>query len=85
MQAISIQLPTIETDHYVEVDVTVNGERRQYKYRVEVFRWEDWSRPSEARALAIKRMIEAYDKKWQLLQIGSPTESTVPLMFKRVG
>jgi len=30
-------------------------------------------------------MIEAYDKKWQLLQIGSPTESTVPLMFKRVG
>ena len=85
MQALSIQLPTIETDHYVEVDVTVNGERRQYKYRVEVFRWEDWSRPSEARALAIKRMIEAYDKKWQLLQIGSPTESAVPLMFKRVG
>ncbi|MBI3110432.1 MAG: hypothetical protein HYZ01_02565 [Ignavibacteriales bacterium] len=47
MSTISIQLPTIETDHYVEVGVTVNGERRQYKHQVEVFRRDDWSRPLE--------------------------------------
>lgn len=71
MSTISIQLPTIETDHYVEVGVTVNGERRQYKHQVEVFRRDDWSRPLESRAPAIKRMIEACDKKRQLLHISS--------------
>jgi hypothetical protein len=50
-----------------------------------VFRWEDWCRPSEHRAEGLKRMITAYDRAWQLMEIGAPTAVDVPLMFRRVG
>jgi hypothetical protein len=84
MSTVSIQLPPIETDDYVEVDVTVNGKRKRFNYRVEVFRWEDWCHPWEERAEGLKRMITAYDRAWQLMEIGTPTALDVPLMFRRI-
>ncbi|HEY4613408.1 MAG TPA: hypothetical protein VII11_10520 [Bacteroidota bacterium] len=84
MQTVSIQLPPIEAEGYVDVDVTVNGKKKQFKFRVAVFEWSEWRKPSEPRAVAVKRMIDSYDKDWQLLQIGNPTELSVPLMFRRI-
>ena len=81
---IPIDIPPVDTDNYVEVDVTINGHKRQYKYRVEVFRWRDWCQPTEPRVEGLKRMINTYDKNWQLLQIGMPTETVIPLTFRRV-
>jgi hypothetical protein len=85
MNTVSIQLPPINTESSVEVDVTVNGHRQRLKYRVEVFRWEDWCGPTETRAEGIRKMLAQYDRHWQLMQIGSPTDATVPLMFRHVG
>jgi len=81
---IPIDIPPVDTENYVEVDVTINGHKRQYKYRVEVFRWRDWCQPSEERVEGLKRILNAYDKRWQLLQIGMPTETIIPLTFRLV-
>ncbi len=81
---IPIDIPPVDTDNYVEVDVVVNGHKRQFKYRLEVFQWRDWCKPTEERVEGLKRMINAYDKNWQLMQIGMPTESVIPLMFRRI-
>ena len=82
MSSIAIQLPPVQTDDYVEVDLTVNGKKRRFKYRVEIFKWDEWCSPAETRAEGIRRMIKAYDPGWQLVEIGAPTKTIVPLMFR---
>lgn len=79
---LAIQLPPVRTDNYVDVDLTVNGRKQRFKYRVEIFKWEEWCSPTEPKAEGIRRMINAHDPGWQLVEIGSPTETTVPLMFR---
>ena len=81
---IPIDIPPVDTENYVEVDVKVNGHKRQFKYRLEVFYWRDWCQPSEERVKGLKRMINAYDKNWELMQIGMPTDTVIPLMFRQV-
>jgi hypothetical protein len=83
MPSISIHLPAIEADQQVEVEVKINGKKKTYHYRVEIFALEQCDDPSEERALCLKRMIEGYDKSWQMVQIGAPTEKTIPIMFKQ--
>jgi hypothetical protein len=83
MPSISIQLPAIEADQQIEVEVKINGHKKQYHYRVEIFAWEDCPEPEEEKAHCLKRIIENYDKNWQLIQIGSPTEKTIPIMFRQ--
>jgi hypothetical protein len=85
MPSISIQLPAIEADQQIEVEVKINGRRKKYNYRVEIFAWEECPDPAEERALCLKRIIQNYDKNWQLIQIGSPTEKTIPIMFRQRG
>jgi hypothetical protein len=82
---IPLDIPPVDTENYVEVEVTINGKKKQFKYRVELFRWRDWCSPSEERVEGLKRMINAYDRRWQLMQIGMPTETIIPLMFRQVG
>lgn len=83
MSTITIELPPIEADRTVEVEVRVNGKGRQYRYRVEVFRWSDWCTTGEERAECLKRMLGNYERGWELMHIGSPSASEIPLTFKR--
>lgn len=83
MPTISIQLPALEADQQIEVDVKINGEKKRRHYRVEIFAWEQCHDPAEERARCLQRMIQEYDPHWQLLQIGAPSEKTIPLMFKQ--
>lgn len=83
MSTISIQLPPVHTDNYVDVDLTVNGKKQQFKYRVEIFKWSDWCTPAETKADGIRKMIGKYDQNWQLVEIGAPTDVAVPLMFRK--
>jgi hypothetical protein len=84
MPAISIQLPAVEADQQIEVEVKINGEKKSYHYRVEIFAWEQCHDPAEERAKCLQRMIQGYDPHWQLLQIGAPSEKSIPIMFKHV-
>lgn len=83
MPSISINLPTIEADQQVEVEVKINGRKKTYHYRVEIFAWEACIEPPLERAQCLKRIIDGYDKNWQLIQIGAASEKTVPIMFKQ--
>ena len=83
MNSISIQLPAMPVENFVTVDVTVNGHKKHFTYRVEMFEWSKWCPAGETRAQAIRKMLNAYDRGWQLVEIGSPTETAVPLMFRR--
>jgi hypothetical protein len=84
MATVSIELPPVEAENTVEVEVRVNGKRSLLSYRLEVFQWGEWCRPLEHRAECLKRMINSYDRGWQLMQIGTPTEQAVPIMFRRI-
>jgi len=84
MNPVCISLPPIEAEKAVEVSVRVNGQTNVFNYRVELFRWEDWWFPPEPRAESVKRIIAAYDRDWQLMQIGTPDEKGISIMFRRI-
>ena len=83
MPSISINLPAVDAEQQVEVEVKINGKKKTYHYRVEIFAWEECIEPPQERAACLKRIIDGYDKDWQLVQIGAPMEKAVPIMFKQ--
>jgi hypothetical protein len=83
MSTINIQLPAVEGDQQIEVEVKVNGKKRRLHYRIEIFSWEECEKIEE-RAECLKKIISKYDKDWRLINIGSPTETHIPLMFKQM-
>ena len=85
MATVVIELPPVEAEKTVEVEVRVNGTRSLLSYRLEVFHWGEWRRPRERRAECLKRIISSYDRKWQVMQIGTPTEQIIPIMFRQAG
>ena len=81
MREITIQLPAIEAEQSIEIEVRVNGKSRRYNYRVEIFAWEDCVE-DEGRANCLQRMLSKHDKNWRLVHIGAPDDKAIPLMFK---
>jgi hypothetical protein len=45
--------------------------------------WEGTAPKPDERFTVLKHYIEDYDKNWELVEIGAPGESNVPLMFKK--
>ena len=82
MSAINIQLPAVEGEHNIEIDVKINGEKRTMHYRVEILSWEDCTE-TEGKAICLRRKLQEYPEDWKLIHIGSPTENSIPLMFKQ--
>jgi len=83
MSSIAIRIPELEGEQDVEVQVKINGEKRQYNYRVEIFRWEDCPYPTEDRVECIKKLVADYDSDWDLAHIGVPTDVFIPITFKK--
>jgi hypothetical protein len=81
MSYIAIPLPPGRGKQEVEIEVTINGQKQQIHYRVELFYWEDCDIPTVDRAECIRHMLSAYDQDWTLYYIGSPTEEFVPITF----
>ena len=82
MSAINIQLPAVEGEHNIEIDVKINGKKKKMHYRVEIFSWEDCAE-SEGKAVCLQKKLAEVPDDWQLIHIGSPTETSIPLMFKQ--
>jgi hypothetical protein len=83
MREVVIQIPTIEAEQNIEIDVRINGKNKTIKYRVEIVNWEEKSPSSEDRVKVLKQVIMEHDKDWQLVQIGAPTEENIPVMFRK--
>lgn len=81
MANITIQLPIIDAEHKIEIEVKVNGKKKKYHYRVELFEWEECS-DVENKAVCLKSMINNYDPNWKLVQIGEATDKNISAMFR---
>jgi len=83
MREIALSIPTLEAEQNIDIEVKINGKRRRLHYRVEIIAWDDAGKPTEEKAEVLKRVIKEYDKDWSLVQIGAPTEKTIPIMFRQ--
>jgi len=83
MNEICIHVPSLSEDQTVEVEVTVNGEKRLMNYRVKSFDWTLGGTDPERRIERLRTMINSYDSGWELVQIGPPDGHLVPVMFRQ--
>jgi len=78
MKDVSIPLPDFVDKQIAEIEVKINGKKRQYNFRVESFRWEpdkeEW--PVEKKIKMLQDGLEKYDKSWELIQIFRPKENS---------
>ncbi|PKP31082.1 MAG: hypothetical protein CVT99_10510 [Bacteroidetes bacterium HGW-Bacteroidetes-16] len=81
MREIVILIPDIDKEQNVEIDVRINGKKKTLQYRVELLSWE--GSPEIDRITVLKHKLKDYDKDWELVEIGPPTKTEIPLMFRR--
>jgi hypothetical protein len=78
MKNVSIPLTDFVDRQIAEIEVKINGKKRQYNFRVESFRWEPeneiWN--VEKRIKLLQVCLEKYDKSWELIQIFKPAENS---------
>lgn len=94
MKDICIPIPKFEENQIAEVEVTVNGKKKKFNYRIDSFAWTpDVSNEGnvdisevEAKINKLKTSIESYDEHWQLVQIYTPTPGSefIQVLFRQV-
>jgi hypothetical protein len=83
MREISLLIPTFESEQNIDIEVKINGKKRALHYRVEIIAWKDYAKETTDKVEVIRRVIRDRDKDWQLVQIGIPTDTTIPIMFRQ--
>ena len=83
MREVVLQIPNIEAKQNIEIDVKINGKKRTLKYRVEIVELESSETNPEERVNTLRRVIREYDKNWELINIGAPSETHIPIMFRK--
>ncbi len=89
MKDVNIPLPDFLDQQIAEIEVKINGKKRQYNFRVESLRWEpdgeEW--PVELKIKELRKGIENYNKSWELIQIFRPKENSkfVQALFRQKG
>ena len=78
-----LQIPTLESEQNIDIEVKINGKKRTLHYRVEIVAWEDYDEVEADRVDVIKRVIRGYNKDWKLIEIGMPTDTHIPIMFRK--
>ncbi|MDH4219538.1 MAG: hypothetical protein OEY18_01830 [Candidatus Aminicenantes bacterium] len=83
MREVVLQIPTLESEQNIDIEVKINGKKRTMHYRVEIIAWEDYDGETADKVDVIKRVIREYDRDWQLIEIGMPTDTHIPIMFRK--
>ncbi|REE02172.1 hypothetical protein [Marinoscillum furvescens] len=83
MSIIGIEIPQLNEDQDIEVEVRVNGLKKQYNYRVEFFYWDECPYPTDDRAACIRQLVANYDPEWDLAHIGLPGSDYIPITFRK--
>lgn len=81
MAHIAIPIPPGNGKQEIEIEMTINGEKQQLQYRVELFYWTDCKLPIVNRVECLREILSDYDEGWQLYFIGEPTSEFVPITF----
>lgn len=83
MREVIIQIPSVEAEQNIEIDVKINGIKKTLKYRVEVVDWKTHQATKEQAVTVLQQVIRDYDKDWELVQIGAATKDNIPIMFRK--
>ena len=83
MREVVILIPDVDIEQNVEIDVRINGRKKTLQYRVELLDWEGNDVPPKDKVQVLKHKIAAYDKDWELVEVGAPTDENIPLMFRK--
>ncbi len=84
MKEICVNIPELEADQTVEVEIRVKGKSQQLLYRVEAFDLTKTGAPEHAsRVDQLRILIQSYDPNWELVQIGVPDAQMIPVMFRQ--
>jgi hypothetical protein len=83
MREVVLQIPTLDTEQNIEIDVKINGKKRTLKYRVEIVGFETDETIVEDRIALLRRVIKEHDRDWELIQIGAPIRDRIPIMFRQ--
>lgn len=84
MGIIGIEIPDLNEEQEIEVQVTVNGQKQTYNYKVEFFYWDNCPDSNLLNKVeCLKTIVSDYPNDWQLTQIGLPTETYIPITFRR--
>ena len=87
MKDLIIPIPDMLDKQIAEIEVKINGKKRQYNFRVESFRWEpddeEWT--VEEKIKKLRYGLETYDKSWELIQIFRPKDDSkfVQALFRQ--
>jgi hypothetical protein len=82
MHNIRVQFTVPNVEKVVNLDVHVNGEKRNMKFRVETFDWHTENGSSENLIAILRDRILNYDADWELYHIGTPFEDKIPVTFR---
>lgn len=83
MKEVVILIPDVDVEQNIEIEVRINGRKKTMQYRVELLSWEGNNDPPTDPVPILKKKIEEYDKDWELMEIGAPGDSNIPLMFRK--
>lgn len=83
MREVVILIPDIDQEQNVEIDVRINGRTHNLQYRVELIDWEGNNVPPKEKVQVLRHKIEEYDKDWELVEVGPPTDKNISLMFRK--
>ena len=67
----------------IQVEVKINGTKKEYNYRVEIYYWEKCPYPSDDRVECIKNIIASYNKEWQLAHLWLPNDDYIAITFRK--
>ncbi|MCB0566169.1 MAG: hypothetical protein KDD01_17495 [Phaeodactylibacter sp.] len=81
MLNLAIPIPNVPGKQDIEIEMTMNGNRCKFHYRVEVYRWADCQPGTDNRVDCVRSLVREYDDEWTVYHIGMPTEEYVPLTF----
>ena len=82
MREVVLQIPVLDAEQNIAIDVKINGRTRTLRYCVEIVGLADGETVVEDRVSLLRRVIREHDINWELINIGAPIRNTIPIMFR---
>jgi thioredoxin-like negative regulator of GroEL len=82
MSNIRVQFTIPNVEKMANLEVKINGEKRNMKFRIVNFDWNSETGSSEDLIEVLRKQIQNYDRQWELYHIGAPQEDHIPVTFR---
>jgi hypothetical protein len=82
MNNIRVQFTIPNVDKMANLEVNINGEKRNMKFRIVNFDWNSETGSSEELIDVLRSQIKNYDNEWELYHIGTPHDDKIAVTFR---